>query len=95
MRQHGALIHEKRDDVAVAVVNIIKGDSVLVKTMDGKEVTSIIACEDVPLGHKLSVHIIEEGSQIVKYGYAIGVATQIIPAGAHVHIHNIKSLRWA
>jgi (2R)-sulfolactate sulfo-lyase subunit alpha len=32
---------------------------------------------------------------IIEYGRPIGYAAKAIAAGAHVHTHNIKSLRWA
>ena len=32
---------------------------------------------------------------ILEYGQEIGYATTAIRKGAHVHVHNIKSLRWA
>jgi hypothetical protein len=33
------------------------------------------------------------GHHIRKYGAAIGEATAAIAAGAHVHVHNLRSLR--
>jgi hypothetical protein len=43
------------------------------------------------LGHKIARHAIAAGEKIVKYGAPIGSATQAIAAGAHVHLHNVKS----
>ena len=43
------------------------------------------------LGHKIARRAIAAGEKIVKYGAPIGSATMAIPAGAHVHIHNVKS----
>lgn len=43
------------------------------------------------LGHKIARHAIAAGSRIVKYGAPIGSATEDIPAGAHVHVHNVRS----
>lgn len=43
------------------------------------------------LGHKIARRAIAAGEKIVKYGAPIGSATEDIPAGAHVHIHNVKS----
>ncbi|KYH41673.1 MAG: flagellar protein FlgA [Candidatus Bathyarchaeota archaeon B26-2] len=50
--------------------------------------------EDIPYGHKVAIRDIERGSKIIKYGEVIGVATEDIAVGSHVHIHNIKSLRY-
>ena len=30
---------------------------------------------------------------MVKYGEHIGVATEQIPEGAHVHVHNVESMK--
>ena len=43
------------------------------------------------LGHKIAARDIAAGETILKYNFPIGVATTEIPAGAHVHIHNMKS----
>lgn len=45
----------------------------------------------IGLGHKLARRAIASGEKIVKYGAPIGSATTDIAAGAHVHIHNVKS----
>jgi hypothetical protein len=42
-------------------------------------------------GHKLARQTILEGEKIIKYGAPIGSATRVIPAGSHVHLHNMKS----
>lgn len=45
----------------------------------------------IGIGHKLARQAIATGDKIVKYGAPIGSATADIPAGGHVHIHNVKS----
>ena len=42
-------------------------------------------------GHKTALCDIEKGSDIVKYGYPIGYATEDIKEGDHVHSHNMKT----
>jgi (2R)-sulfolactate sulfo-lyase subunit alpha len=37
----------------------------------------------------------ETQKQIIEYGRPIGYATREIAVGAHVHTHNIASLRWS
>jgi altronate dehydratase small subunit len=49
--------------------------------------------EPIPLGHKVARRALAAGHRILKYGAAIGEATQAIAAGAHVHVHNLRSLR--
>ncbi len=42
-------------------------------------------------GHKYARRDIKKDEHIIKYGQSIGHATQDIPKGAHVHIHNVKT----
>lgn len=42
-------------------------------------------------GHKIALHDIKKGQDIIKYGYSIGHATEDIKQGEHVHTHNIKT----
>src|SRR6516162_6963401 len=68
------------DNVAVAVRKLPAG-----ATLPG----SIITREPVPSGHKVAVTAIAPGEAVRKYGQVIGVATQPIAAGGHVHVHNL------
>lgn len=43
------------------------------------------------VGHKLARRSIAAGEKIIKYGAIIGHAREAIPAGAHVHTHNLDS----
>ena len=43
------------------------------------------------LGHKIAARPIAAGETILKYNFPIGVATEDIPLGAHVHVHNVRS----
>lgn len=54
----------------------------------GADITLLAA---VTLGHKVAARDIAKGEKILKYGVPIGSATADIPAGAHVHLHNMKS----
>lgn len=49
------------------------------------------ALEDIPFGHKFALRDIPKGAPVMKYGARIGSATQSIPKGAHVHLHNMRS----
>lgn len=42
-------------------------------------------------GHKYAVKDIAKGERIIKYGIPIGIATEDIYKGTHVHSHNIKT----
>jgi hypothetical protein len=51
----------------------------------------VTAGRSLNLGHKVARRAIAEGEPILKYGAVIGVATEPIAAGAHVHVHNVRS----
>ena len=42
-------------------------------------------------GHKYAVRDIAKGEKIIKYGFPIGIATEDIPNGGHIHSHNMKT----
>ncbi len=52
---------------------------------------AVMLARPIPLAHKIARHDIAAGDRILKYGMPIGIATETIPAGAHVHVHNIRS----
>lgn len=56
----------------------------LINKLDNVEV-------NIENGHKYAVCDIEKGSDVIKYGEAIGIATQDIKKGEHVHTHNLKT----
>lgn len=51
----------------------------------------ITLTEAVTLGHKVAARAIAKGDKVLKYAVPIGSATADIPAGAHVHVHNMQS----
>ncbi len=68
------------DNVVVAVVSLPTGTELV-----GEGVSVARA---VPMGHKVATRPIPKGAAVVKFGQIIGYATDDIPAGAHVHVHN-------
>lgn len=91
----GILLHEAEDDVGVTAMDLKAGEVVQAVTLEGEPVTQIELVDDVPLSHKVAMRDIESQKHIIEYGRPIGYAAMAIVAGAHVHTHNIKSLRWA
>lgn len=91
----GILLHEPDDDFGVAAMDLKAGEEIQAVTLEGQPVTPIKLVDDVPLGHKVAMRDMENGKHVQEYGRAIGYASQSIKLGAHVHVHNIKSLRWA
>ena len=86
-----AMIIDAKDNVAVAIEPIAKGDAA-VYVCEGKEV-SLPALEDITIYHKLATRDIAKGEPVVKYGEHIGVASSDIKAGEHVHVHNVEGHR--
>jgi altronate hydrolase len=64
------------------------GDTLLLQPDDDVAV-AVRELDGVPRGHKVAVRGIAAGASIRKYGQVIGVATEPIAAGDHVHTHNL------
>jgi len=73
------------DAVAVALQPILRGSLI------GLQDSQILALEDIPQGHKISLVHIRKGEQVIKYGHSIGSATEDIKAGSWVHTHNLQT----
>jgi len=92
--KHAALVHEREDNVAVVIRDVSPGTKILAVDMESREVATVNAAEEIPLGHKIALRALKKGEKIKKYGRSIGKATRDIKQGAHVHVRNIKSERW-
>lgn len=79
------LLLNPADNVLVARTRIRAGESLRL------EDASAVMADDLRIGHKVARHALRAGDKIVKYGAPIGSATADIPAGAHVHVHNVAS----
>jgi len=88
------LVHEKKDTVGVATVDIEKGKKAAGKYMDTQEDVQIETIADIPLGHKIALKQHSINDSVIKYGYDIGKVVQPIKPGDHVHINNLKTRRW-
>ena len=86
-----AMIIDGKDNVAVAIEPIAKGDTVTY-LCDGQDVT-LTAAQDITIYHKLAIRDIPAGEPVVKYGEHIGIASSAIKAGEHVHVHNVEGHR--
>jgi len=80
-----ALIIKENDDVAVAMQDIAMRSCM---NINGRK---LIVTENISKGHKISVRNIEKGSEVIKYGYPIGIASEPISKGEWVHDHNMVS----
>ena len=83
--------------MTVSALRLHPADNVacLLRAHDAGEVPMIadhaapVLTQAVAMGHKIALQSIAQGEAVVKYGAVIGHATQAIPAGAHVHLHNL------
>jgi altronate dehydratase small subunit len=89
--QWDALVIHASDDVALALRDVAAGETVVVRK--NGMVTRFSVIDAIPLGHKFALRELVRGTPIHKYGECIGAATADIAAGAHVHVHNMASLR--
>ncbi|MEN3008683.1 UxaA family hydrolase [Pseudothermotoga sp.] len=88
------LVHKPIDHVGVAVKDLKKGETAFGRCLETNQEYRVFVLEDIPLGHKIALKDIEKGEHVIEYGEKIGFALQHIPKGSHVHIHNLRSLRW-
>lgn len=72
-------LHE-RDNVAIALEQLIPGTILF---------NSIAVKGFVPAGHKIALKPIAKGEMVYRYGQPIGLATQDIVIGQHIHSHNL------
>jgi altronate dehydratase len=69
------------DNVAVALEDVAPGRPL--------PEFGIVAKTEVKRGHKIALADLAPGTPVTRYGQMIGVATEAIPAGTHVHSHNL------
>jgi altronate hydrolase len=69
------------DNVAVARRKLAEGERL--------EEFDLSLREAVPAGHKVALAAIAQGEKVIKYNQVIGVATDEIRRGAHVHVQNL------
>jgi len=89
------LVHEKKDTVGVAVVDVKAGQTLEGRSLDENKTLSAKSNMDIPLGHKIALKDFKTGDDVVKYGVVIGRVVKDIKQGDHVHVHNVKTKRWA
>lgn len=87
-----ALMMAEKDTVAMVLERAPKGESIDI-VLDDRSLESRMALGEIPRFHKVAVQAMAKDQQVVKYGEVIGVATQPIEAGEHVHTHNVISIR--
>ncbi|MDR1732926.1 MAG: UxaA family hydrolase [Synergistaceae bacterium] len=88
---HNAHCVTAEDDVASVVRNIEPGEVLSINR--GDEPIKVTAVTAIPAGHKIALRDFKRGENVIKYGEVIGAASEDIPKGAHVHVHNLEGLR--
>lgn len=89
------VVHDEADSVGVVVVEGVKaGDTLTGWIMDKDRMISMKVLDDIPIGHKLAIKPLAENDTVIKYGADVGRAIAPIPAGAYLHVHNVKTKRW-
>ncbi|HMQ72578.1 MAG TPA: UxaA family hydrolase [Rubrivivax sp.] len=89
------VLHDAEDTVAVVVVEGVKAGMALNGwIMDENKTMTLTARQDIPIGHKIALKDMAVGDTVIKYGIDIGKVVAPIEAGAHAHVHNIKTKRW-
>jgi (2R)-sulfolactate sulfo-lyase subunit alpha len=89
------LVHDKTDTVGVAVVDIAAGMQLTGRDLSTNKPLKAKSAQDIPLGYKLALKDFAAGDTAIKYGCEIGKVVKPIKAGQLVHVHNLKTKRWA
>ncbi|MBV4438320.1 UxaA family hydrolase [Clostridium tyrobutyricum] len=73
------------DNVVIALKDLKKDDYICIDNVEVK------LKEDINRGHKIATKKIENGGNIIKYGFPIGHAIKDIDQGEWIHTHNVKT----
>lgn len=82
---------EPKDNVVIVIKDIKKDENI--NFLDNSKAITIIAKDNIPIYHKVSIKDINNGENIVKYEEHIGKASKNISVGEHVHVHNVLDSR--
>jgi altronate dehydratase small subunit len=86
-----AIVLHATDDVATALRDLAAGEALELQIGDRME--RVTLAEPIPLCHKFALHALPAGHDVRKYGEVIGRTSAPVGPGAHVHVHNLRSLR--
>ena len=89
------LVHEQGDSVGVVVIEGLEaGTDMLVCVTHNNSTFRLTAEQAAPIGHKIALQDMNKGETVFKYGEDIGVMTDDVKKGHHLHTHNCKTKRW-
>jgi (2R)-sulfolactate sulfo-lyase subunit alpha len=86
--------HCQTQNLNPKVADLKKGGRIGAVTLEGQAAGTVQLAQDVPLGHKVAMRALPKDKLVIKYGRPVGKAVEAIAKGAHVHVHNVKTLRW-
>lgn len=86
-----AILLDGRDNVALALRDLARGEPVRVK-VPGEMIETRVR-DPIPRYHKFAMGDLAAGDLVFKFGHEIGAVTCAVPSGGHVHVHNLRSLR--
>lgn len=93
--EHKFLVHKPEDSVGIAITDINAREKVMGIVQNNHHSTiEIESVKAIPLGHKIAIKPIAQNEKVIIYGWSCGYAFQPIVQGDHVHVHNIRSVRW-
>lgn len=79
------LLMSPEDNCLIARLHIAAGTEI---EIDGHRV---VMPDDIGLGHKAARRALAAGDKVLRYGAVIGTITAPVPAGGHIHTHNLES----
>ena len=90
--KHAYLAHPQ-DNVATVMERVLPGDAVTITGAKHHHLLMIKSADVIEPFHKVCIRMIPKGDVVLKFGEAIGLSSESIPQGAHVHIQNVTSKR--
>ena len=77
----------QKDNVVTCIRPLTEGEVIEVENQ------RITVRQNIPIYHKMAIQNVDKGQPVMKYGQVIGLATDRIDQGEHVHVHNVDSTR--
>ena len=83
-----AFVLDQKDNVGIALTDLVAGDSCVV-TEDGGKKYEVSVIEDIAFGHKFALADLEKDAPVYKYGEEIGKMKVGLKRGGWIHVHNM------
>ncbi len=83
-----ALVLDQKDNVAVALADLLAGETCTVIEDDGKRY-AVMVIAAIPFGHKFALTDLQKDEGVYKYGEEIGKMKVDLHRGDWIHNHNM------